>query len=389
MRRCALFCAVVLFALVMAGYCSAQDKPKKGGDEEGRIQEDGSIIMPEPAPPRGKQAVTSEFMVDITSVIVRETATGPTFSAKGISRFPDGTMALVQARFYEVVLPGGSTLVEVKDGRWEATFEASKLWGGRKYFPGNYEVEVEINPRLQASKVRKKIKEKLGAMGQTKAYRNYYVTVGTKERMKQEEDRLREYYIGAITGTQKLFTELKAKFRAAKVKYTREFFKRDKDGKAEIDKDNSNAYVVDDAKFRKHLREEPNEFYDRTGQFLEEAWRSWLDSVWRAEWKGLVASHKRIKGDYAVIAWPRQYDEMETALKMLMKRSAENSISLYKWANLSLSKKDTDLAGVGDFPEWPTKTSENDIKRLILSVGYKLRIGEYRKRKEEEEKKNK
>jgi hypothetical protein len=302
---------------------------------------------------------------------------------KGISKYPNGTHGTITILFDEAVLPGANGFFRVQDGRFEVKFEASKLWAGKRFFPGNYEVEVQVNPKQQSRSVKIKIEKELGPMAKTKAYRNKYVTIGDKAQRKLEVDKLKDYYVGAIKTAQKLYTDLDKKFRAAKKRFTSEFAKRDKDGKRQVDPKNKNAYLVDEKEFRKHLRDEPNEFYDRAGKFKEETWRNWLDNVWRVEWKRALQAHKNFRGNYVALAWPNQYDQMTTALKMLMKGSIEHSKDLYKWANLPVSKKD-------QVPDpLPPKFDKRAVLKVIKGVRLKLRLTEYIKAKkaEEEEKK--
>ena len=382
--------AVLLVLCCLADAALCQEKPEPG--QVGRKQEDGTIIMPESAPPTGDRMVTNAFLVDITSIDVKETAAGPTFVMKGISKFPDGTMVLTAIRFYEVVLPHASKHVPVKDGRFEAKFEASKLWAGKRFFPGNYELEAEVSPGQQGRRVRKKIKEELGAVGLTRHYRNKYVTVGTRERMKEEEDGLRDYYLNAIKalwGRKTLFDQLEEKNLAASARFRKKFRKLDKNDNPQIDPNNKNAYLVDDKEFRKYLRKSPNEFYDRTGKFQEQVWRNWLDSVWRVQWQKIYDNHQRVKGNYAAIAYPEQHKDMEKVLKMVKKRSAEHSIRLYTWNNLPLNEKDKldsrrdDLVGV------PGKTAVKTVNKIITDIRYRLRLDEYIEKKSEKDKKDK
>ncbi len=387
-----IFCVAVV-GLVLCSLTItlvAQDKPSEA-DQMGKKQPDGSVVMPEGAPPRGhdKQVVRGQFLIDIKSIDVKQTSAGPSFTMKGASEYPDGTMAAVALRFFEVTLPGTNRLVTVKNGGFQVTFSASKLWAGKRFFPGNYELEVVVKLDLQGRRAMKKIKDKLG-VNASDGYRNKYVRIGKMEKMKEEEDRLREYYVNAVWGIEKLFKDFDTKYRAASVKYTKKFYKLDKNDKPQRDKNNKEVYEVDEKAFRKYLRNNPNEFYDRTGAFQEEVWRTWLDTVWRAEWKKVFDSHKRMKGNYAAIPWPKQYDELTTALKMLMKKSAENSIKVYKWHNLPMNKKDANLGGVvPGIDSWPVKVDERAIKRLIKSVRFKLKLDQYIERKKGTEKKDK
>jgi hypothetical protein len=298
---------------------------------------------------------------------------------KGISKYPNGTHGTITILFDEAVLPGANGFFRVQDGRFEVKFEASKLWAGKRFFPGPYEVEVQVNPKVQHRAVMAKIKKDLGPLAAVKAYRNKYVQVGTREEMKKKEDKLREHYCSAIRGAQNLYGELKEKFKLAKVKFTSQFHKLDRDGKKQIDPNNKNTYLVDEAKFLQYLRDNPNEFYDSTGRFQEDVWRRWLDDKWRFELNKLLEKHAALKKGYVAIAWPGQFDDMTTALKMLLQLSAQHSVNLYKWSNLLPDKKDEKLlkdAGGANI---------NDILRLIKIIRLKLRLSEYINSKKEKE----
>jgi hypothetical protein len=211
--------------------------------------------------------------------------------------------------------------------------------------------------------------------------------VGTKEKMEEELNKLREHYVHMLTelwASEKLYDQLEVSYKEASVKYWKKFRKKDKDGKYIIDKDNPNSYVIDDRELKKYLRENPNKFYDRNGAFQEEAWREWLDSVWRKKMQELIDEHKRIKANYAAIAWPREYNEMTNVLKMMLQRSAERSIQVYKWNGLEVNKKDREGI-VHDWDgEWPTNHSKKEIQRKITDIRYRLKLDKFIQEKKSE-----
>ena len=376
MKRFAInFALIALLLGLGATFAFSQDGgDKKPGDKK------KPLILPDSTPVDDRGATKSSFILDIASIDVKQTAAGPTFTMKGVSQYPDNTIVTVAIRFYEEKLPETNRRVKIRNKAFEVIFDASQLWKGKKFFPGNYEFEVQVDPKRQSRRQEKVIKTALGPKAESTAYRNKYVTVGTKEKMNEELDKLREHYVDMITelwASGKLFDQLEAKYVKASVKFYRKFRKKDKDGKYKIDPDNPNAYAVDEQAFRKYLRENPNQFYDRTGAFLEDAWREWLDNSWRAKMQEVIAEHVRVKANFAAIAWPREYAEMTDILKMMCKRSAEKSIQIYKWNGLKPHKKDSEGI-VHDFDgDWPTKHDKMDIHKKITAIRYRLKLDKY------------
>jgi hypothetical protein len=217
--------------------------------------------------------------------------------------------------------------------------------------------------------------------------------VGTKEQVKREEDRFKEYYVNAMRSTYNLFSELKTKYINASARFRKRFWKLDKNNKPIRDPKNQKTWIVDENKFRKYLRENPNEFYNRTGKFNVNKWRQWLDAEWRPEMLKLGEAHKRMKGNYAAIPWPRQYDQLSTVLKMILRRSAEKSFKLYDWNNLPQDEKDKKVAK-GDNPGGPggshvIQTDERVIDNLIMDIKNRLKLVQFIEQKKAEKEKDK
>ena len=376
MKRIAINFTLIALVLVLgaAFTFSQEDDNQKPDDNK------NPFIQPEREPFDNKGMVGSMFFVDIASIDVKQTAAGPTFIMKGVSEYPDNTIATVAVRFFEEKLPKTNRRVKIRNKSFEVVFEAAELWQGKKAFPGNYEFEIHVDPKRQSRKQEKAIKDALGPRWESNAYRNKYITIGTKEQMNEELDKLRKHYLYMIKELWlkgKLYDQLEMKYQKARVKFYKKFRKLDQNGNYIINPNNPNAYLVDMPKFRQYLRDNPNQFYDRTGTFLENAWGDWLDCYWRADIYNLVDEHLRVKANYAAIAWPREYDEMTDILKMMFKRSAEKSIQIYKWNGLKPHKND--MGGITrDFDgEWPTKYDKKDIQKKITDIRFRLKLDLY------------
>ncbi len=318
--------------------------------------------------------VKHDFLVDITSVEVRRTSSGPMFVLKGASVFPDGTHVTLDITFKKTQVPNANTYATIKDGKFEVTWEAAKLWPNKKFFPGNYNVKTKVSSSLQSRSIRKLIKKELGAGGNGIHERNMYVTLGTSKEVKKEENRLKEHYVNAIKGLEKLLAELEKKYMQANLKFRRQFSKLDKNGRPQRDPKNISFYFVDEQKFLKHLRDNPNEFYDAKGRFKKDVWRKWLDETWRAQWKKLSDGHRRIRGDYVITAWPKDYDNMAVVLGMLLKLSAEYSIKVYRWNNLALDPKD-ETGKDSDGTSVPAEPRL--IRKMLKEIWLNLRLDKY------------
>lgn len=384
MRRKVLFAAVTVMTVLWLAYTvTAQDRkpPRRTGSKE------DPRIMPEFAPPEDEgKGVTTRFFVDITTHNIKDTSAGRTFIVKGKSEFPDGTEATVRVKFYEEAL--ARIDVPVRNGLFETVFEAAKEWPGKKLFPGHYELEAEIHYHRQSRSIKKKILEELGETGKTRAYRNKYATLGSEKARKKEENKLKDYYIKAITETQKLFEELNEKFSSAGEKFTRLFFLRDEKNQRIPNPKNKHTFLVDEKKWREHLGENPNEFYSKSGKFKEGAWRKWLDGDWRRRWEKLYGEHNRLLGNYVALPWPRQYSQMTTLLKMIMAKSSKNSEEIYALNGLPLHKKDIHIER--DPSGGRLNVSNRKIMNLVKSLKNKLGlVRRIRERKAEEEKKSK
>jgi hypothetical protein len=353
-----------------------------------RRDKDGSAILPEPTPISKRKIVNPDFLVDIREIDVKQSPAGPSFTLTGVSKFPDGTHATVAIKFHEADLPNANSFVTIKDHKFEITWEASKLWAGKKFFPGHYEFEVEVRHSLQSRRMKAAIDKELGAKAKGRHYRNKYVTVGTKEQIKREENKFKDYYINAINGAFALHTELQRNYIDAGTRWRTRFWKRDKKNKPERDPKNKNAYVVDEKKLKKYLKDNPKKFYDKRGNFKKDEWRRWLDNEWRKKWKDTFQSHHRMKGNYAVVPWPNQYVQFGIVLKMMMKKSAENSLKIYKWDGQPADKKDLDLTPQDQMNpnEWP---DPRDIERTVMEIKNKLRLVPYIQEKEAEKDKDK
>lgn len=310
--------AVILFFTSLAGTSYAQQKPRN----------DGGIIMPEPEnrhiPDSGR--VNDNFLVDIESVEVKETKDGTGFVLKGITAYPDGTKAVVRVKFHEQVLRGGAKYAEIGKGKFEAVW-GTEIWRSKKFFPGNYELEVQVNPEHQKREIRDEINKKLGESGLLRAYRNHYVTVGKKEEMKLEEDNLREHYVTAIERAGRLLYELERKSAAAVL------------------------------------------------NFNEPAWRAWLDDVWRTESQKLSGEHRYLKEKYIAVPWPKQHRDLTAAVAILNVLSAEHSIKLYTLNNLATHEEDEKRLCEFSFPYGPVNAAH--FKILLKNVWFKLRLQEF------------
>jgi hypothetical protein len=328
-------------------------------------------------------ASKSGFLVDITSVEVRKTSAGPTIILHGTSRFPNGTQAVVAIKFDDSILPDTNLFVTVDNHKFEVVWDAAKLWPDKKFFPGNYNLEVEVRFSLQRRSIRKSIEKEFEAQGKGSHKRNMYVTLGTAKQVKEEEDKVRKHYIHALRQAENLLADLENKYALAGTKFRKQFRKLDKEGKPQIDPGNANSYLVDEQKFLKHLRDNPNRFYDDKGRFKNEAWRKWLDESWRVELKKLCEVHRRMRGDYVITAWPKEYDNMTLAIGMLLKLGAEYSVRIYKWNDLALDPNDkvggesTDMTSVPAEPRL--------IRKLLKEIWLNLRLDRYLQSKQEEE----
>jgi hypothetical protein len=232
------------------------------------------------------------------------------------------------------------------------------------------------------------IDKELGVNAKGKHYRNKYVTVGTKAQIEREENKFKDYYINAINNAFGLHTKLQSSYIDASARWRRKFRKLDKNNKPERDPKNQKVYLVDEKKFKKYLKDNPKKFYDKRGNFDKQAWRKWLDTDWRKEWKKTFQSHDRMKGNYAAVPWPNQYVQFGIVLKMMMKKSADCSIKLYKWDSQPLDKKDLDLTPQDPVNggKWP---DPRDIEKTVTEIKHKLRLIQYIQQKEAEKDKGK
>jgi hypothetical protein len=330
------------------------------------------------------------FLVDIASVDVRRTAAGPTFVLKGTSKFPDGTQATLAITFKKEMIPDANRFVTIKDGVFHVTWDAAKLWPKRKFFPGNYDLKVKVRFSMQKRSLQKLIEKELGKGGKGIHERNMFVTLGTAKEVKREEDKLKEHYVHAIRGAEKLLDALVKKYAQANMKFRRQFQKLDKNGRPKTDPKNSHSYLVDERKFQQHLRDDPNEFYDDKGRFKKDAWRKWLDGTWRAQLKELYNRHRRMRGDYVIIAWQGEYNKMTMALRMLLRLSADYSARVYRWNNLALDPKDKAGGGSGGMRFFTgDPPNPRDIRKMLKEVWLNLRLDRYleSKKREKAEKK--
>lgn len=385
MKKLALLALVVIAGLCLAAeLLRAQEKEGDGV----RRDKDGTAILPESTPISRRKIVNPDFLVDIREIEVKKSPAGPTFTLNGTSKFPDGTHATVAIKFHEADLPNANSFVTIQDNKFEITWEAPKLWAGKKFFPGHYEFEVEVRYDLQSRRMKATIDKDLGVNAKGRHYRNKYVTVGTKEEIDREENKFRDYYVNAINGAFGLYSKLQSNYIDAGARWRKKFRKLDKDKKPQRDPKNENVYLVDEKAFKDYLKDNKNKFYDKKGEFQKQEWRSWLDADWRAEWKKLFQSHERMKGDYAAVPWPNQYVQFAIVLKMMMKKSAENSIKLYKWDGQPPDKKDLELTEYDPINggEWP---DPRDIEKTVMEIKNKLRLVPYLEKKAEEEDKDK
>ena len=381
----------IMLAIVgVVGLCLLAEvlcaQEKKGDDFT--KDKDGGVILPDSTPISKKKIVNPDFLVDIREIDVKQSPAGPTFTLHGVSKFPDGTHATVAIKFHEANLPNANSFVTIKDHKFEITWEASKLWAGKKFFPGHYELEVEVRYDLQSRRMKAAIDKELGVNGKGKHYRNKYVTVGTKEQIKREENKFKDYYINAINNAFGLHTKLQSNYIDASARWRRKFRKLDKNNKPVRDPKNQKVYEVDDKKFKKYLKDNPKKFYDKRGNFDKQEWRKWLDTEWRKEWKKTFKSHDRMKGNYAAVPWPNQYVQFGIVLKMMMKKSADCSIKLYEWDGQPPDKKDLDLTPQDPVNpgKWP---DPRDIEKTVTEIKHKLRLIPYIQEKEAEKDKGK
>jgi hypothetical protein len=383
-RLALLALAGVAGLCLMAGALRAQEKEGEGV----RRDKNGRPVLPDSTPISGRNIVDPGFLVDIRDIDVKQSPAGPTFTLTGVSKFPDGTHATVAIKFHEADLPNANSFVTIQDNKFEITWEAPKLWAGKKFFPGHYEFEVEVRYDLQSRKMKAAIDKDMGANAQGRHYRNKYVTVGTKEEIEREENKFRDYYVGAINNAFGLYSKLQSSYIDAGARWRKKFRKLDKDKKPQKDPKNAEIYLVDEKAFKDYLKDSKNKFYDKKGEFQRQEWRKWLDDDWRKEWKKVFDSHQRMKGDYAAVPWPNQYVQFGIVLKMMMKKSAEDSIKIYKWDGQAPDKKDLELTEYDAVNpgEWP---DPRDIEKTVMEIKNKLRLVPYLEKKAQEEDKDK
>lgn len=273
--------SLLLWMLVLSVHLPAQDeKPPVGGTE----LEGGA-----PPPPLEK-------LIEIKEVEVIPTDKGYKFVVSGITKYPDKTVAEVNIRFLEQ--PISSVQVELRKGIFKAVFEPD-LWGEKKFYAGQYEFEVSVNPNLQMFRVRKKMKE-LGIFRSD--YHNAFRYVGTRMISARQQKEVKEHFIKVVTEAYRLLSELEKGLKKGrwKVYYT---MKKTKDGvpyksyrywrysrkrkKREFDK----------TRWRKDRRDpalkEMYEFY--IGERFQS--RQWYDWLWG--WTDRLAQLKRVHERYA------------------------------------------------------------------------------------------
>ncbi len=385
MRKRAILAVVgVLCLCLLVEVLCAQENKGEGV----RRDKEGTVVLPDSTPISRRKIVDPDFLVDIRQIDVKPSPAGPSFTLEGTSKFPDGTHATVAIKFHEANLPGANSFVTIQDHKFEISWEASKLWAGKKFFPGHYEFEVEVRYDLQSRRMKATIDKDLGANAKGRHYRNKYVTVGTKEQIEREENKFKDYYVNAINNAFGLHTELQRNYIDAGARWRTKFRKKDKKNKPMRDPKNQSVYLVDEKAFTKYLRDKPNKFYDKKGNFNKSDWRKWLDTEWRKKWKDIFQSHTRMKGNFAVVPWPNQYDQFGTVLKMMLKKSTECSLKIYKWDGQPPDKKDMELADYDPVNggEWP---DPRDIEKTVMEIKNKLRLVQYLQEQEAEKDKGK
>ncbi len=315
--------------------------------------------------------------------IVEERDGRLTVVCPGTSRFPARTTITGELEFFGDVIRRSSFLVQAD----QSFLIELAMEPGVALRPGSYRISAHFNLRAQGRRQTAAITRALGEDASAYGYISASTLVSHDEAGKAAEDhRDREHYAAMCDRLERASARLYDAYAAA----------------ARIHGQTDAGYVEDAwwsylrrsteclprglpaeerAAMRKKWAADDRFTRGRSAVRLDvEAWRAWLDEDFRgAELPGLRAladEHAAQLGRFRFPAHPASAALIHDAIALLLVRSAELSLALYRHAGEPIDPNDQRGRLMSSFEGQGSDTSREAFAQLLRRVRRKLRIGE-------------